>query len=64
MIIFRRCICLFKKIISSGVIISLLLSSVDPIIAYADTPESTIEENKAKYQELNSKIIELNSEVA
>ena len=52
-----------KKLISSILASAILLSSLDTINVYANTPQDTIKQNLSKYTQLNSEILGLNSKI-
>ena len=52
-----------KKLISSILASAILLSSLDTINVYANTPQDTIKQNLLKYTQLNSEILGLNSKI-
>ena len=52
-----------KKLISCILASAILLSSLDTINVYANTPQDTIKQNLSKYTQLNSEILGLNSKI-
>lgn len=52
-----------KKLISCILASAILLSSLDTINVYANTPQDTIKQNLLKYTQLNSEILGLNSKI-